>query len=726
MFASISLQTKLLIGFLSTTLFALLVISGINFYSAREQLRSATIERLTAIRESKKTEIEQTFRDVSFQCLTFSESTMSLNAIHTFKTSFYAMDVSDAEFEQCKKELTTFYEQVFLPKINETATTKKTLGEFFPNDRKTIIFQTRYIARNPNSLESKREFNGIKDGTDYDNTHILYHSIYSKYVTRFGYSDIYFIDPDTGYVLFTIGKAIDFATNLLTGPLKDTPLAETFLECQKTSDENFIKITDFAFYDPLYGTPISFIGTPMFSEGKKVGVLIFQMPIKIINSIMTYDKRWTDVGLGNTGEVYLRGSDKLMRSMSRFFIEDRTAYINKLQELHVDHDTIDKIKIYNTTILLQQVGQALEKIVDGKQSSTVIDKDYLNNKSLLSYAPVIIPGLQWNIIAKITTDEAFAPIRTLAIRTIFSSLLVILLVFIFSFILVRISIAPLILLAKEVSPYINNVSKSLKNVTVVQSPTVGIITQAYNNLITYTIRLQDTIDTITKKIDYIYTQMSTHTNVKVFDRLTASSQALFDTTQTIHASYTSLDLISKQTDAAIQTIIDTTKQLDEDEEHVHKNFNTIYMETHRALNVYTELNTALFHTQQLLVSLHDSQHAGNLIKQLENSLHENKKIAASISDILLKVEQAITATNQNLPARLEKHKELRNATDKIHYAQTERISLQEAINNAINESQDIMQAITTGIEKGIQQMQDIQAIIDTLPIKSIHNTKDTR
>lgn len=38
---------------------------------------------------------------------------------------------------------------------------------------------------------------------------------------------------------------------------------------------------------------------------------------------MTFDKRWAEAGLGETGETILAGPDFLMRSDSRLFIEDR-------------------------------------------------------------------------------------------------------------------------------------------------------------------------------------------------------------------------------------------------------------------------------------------------------------------------------------------------------------------------------------------------------------------
>ena len=54
-----------------------------------------------------------------------------------------------------------------------------------------------------------------------------------------------------------------------------------------------------------------FIASPIYDGYRKVGVLIFQMPLAAITEIMG-----ERAGLGNTGETYMVGPDMLMRSDS--------------------------------------------------------------------------------------------------------------------------------------------------------------------------------------------------------------------------------------------------------------------------------------------------------------------------------------------------------------------------------------------------------------------------
>src|SRR5277367_6244460 len=49
----------------------------------------------------------------------------------------------------------------------------------------------------------------------------------ANFVDSFGYSNAYLFDAD-GTVLFRLKADLDLGTNLLTGPLKDSELAEVF------------------------------------------------------------------------------------------------------------------------------------------------------------------------------------------------------------------------------------------------------------------------------------------------------------------------------------------------------------------------------------------------------------------------------------------------------------------------------------------------------------------
>lgn len=113
---------------------------------------------------------------------------------------------------------------------------------------------------------------------------------------------------------------MDFSTSLSDGPYASTNFGRAFQEANRTLSQDGVVLVDYAQYTPSYEAPASFIASPIFDGGKKIGVAMFQMPIDRLNEIMG-----ERAGLGKTGETYLVGQDGLMRSDSYLDPENHTV-----------------------------------------------------------------------------------------------------------------------------------------------------------------------------------------------------------------------------------------------------------------------------------------------------------------------------------------------------------------------------------------------------------------
>jgi serine phosphatase RsbU (regulator of sigma subunit) len=152
---------------------------------------------------------------------------------------------------------------------------------------------------------------------------------------------------------------------------------------------------------------------PIFEGNKIVGVLAFQMPINKINSIMTSNRQWSNVGLGKTGETYIIGEDYKLRNQSRFLIEDSLNYFKMLNEIGTDKITIATIKNFNSTIGLQEVKTEGTKDALAGNTNTNFFKDYRGVAVLSSYKPLKILGMNWAIMSEIDEEEAFSHVLKL-------------------------------------------------------------------------------------------------------------------------------------------------------------------------------------------------------------------------------------------------------------------------------------------------------------------------
>jgi signal transduction histidine kinase/DNA-binding response OmpR family regulator len=109
----------------------------------------------------------------------------------------------------------------------------------------------------------------------------------------FGYDNFIIASP-SGDVLVALNHTIDFGTNLLTGPLKNSELANVFDRARTLLQT---EISDFE-VSPGMTEPAAFVAAPLLQRGAVVGVIIFQLSNREIYNIFSDYQ-----GLGDTGEM---------------------------------------------------------------------------------------------------------------------------------------------------------------------------------------------------------------------------------------------------------------------------------------------------------------------------------------------------------------------------------------------------------------------------------------
>jgi PAS domain S-box-containing protein len=234
------------------------------------------------------------------------------------------------------------------------------------------IFSVRRLGYlgNPDLVQSNK-------GDPYDVVHARYFNFFKNIIAAKGYDDIYLIAPN-GDVVYNYDKGNDFATNLVTGPYRNTVLADLFRDLQNSTESDTVKISDFVIYGPSGGAPAIFAGAPIIKDGKNTGVLIYQLPVDQVSGVLR-----DLTGMGETGETYLVGADKLMRSNSRF------------QE--------------DSTILKQEVNTVAVQNALADRSGVAEMDGYRGVTTLSAYQPLKIGNLKWALIAEVDPNEFFAP-----------------------------------------------------------------------------------------------------------------------------------------------------------------------------------------------------------------------------------------------------------------------------------------------------------------------------
>jgi len=248
------------------------------------------------------------------------------------------------------------------------------------NNAQVLLQQSYLASEDTDASTSHAEILATPYGQA--NSHAMPNFRYT--LKTYGWADILLIDPQ-GNVVFSVLKRADFATNLLTGPWKDTGLARAVTPLLRNAVPEARGFADYERYAPHNNTPASFLAIPVFDPDKHqfLGVVAVQLPNDQFNMV-THNL----TGMGESGEVFVVGKNGWMLSDSRFSKES-TAF-NKQIDTEVSH-----------------------RVLAGK-SGLWTAPDYRGIEITAAFKPLNpFPGAlgdqpRWGVIAKINQAEILA------------------------------------------------------------------------------------------------------------------------------------------------------------------------------------------------------------------------------------------------------------------------------------------------------------------------------
>jgi methyl-accepting chemotaxis protein len=220
---SLKIGSKLLIAFLLVGLIPLATIGASSLITAKEALNQAAIEKLAAIGETRR------------------------NQVQTYATQV----LTDAETMALSMDAFILYEQF------DMYDNLSTVEENGPYDINNAEYKS-ICEENGKNLSRL-----YKEGT---------------------YADVYFLGVPWGHVKYSAAKGPDLGSNLNSGPYKDSGLGKVWRQVIETKAGAFI---DFAPYEAADMAPSAFVGQPIPDEdGELLGVLAFRITAERINAIM--------------------------------------------------------------------------------------------------------------------------------------------------------------------------------------------------------------------------------------------------------------------------------------------------------------------------------------------------------------------------------------------------------------------------------------------------------
>ena len=253
----------------------------------------------------------------------------------------------------------------------------------------------------------------------YMDIHERYFPFFKNLISYYGFYDLFLLDLFYGNTIFTVRKEADFGIRISEF---SSPLQEVWITAVR---EKRITLSDTRPYPPSDNIPAQFMAAPLLENDEVRGVIAVQLSLASIDEIMKERS-----GMWQTGETYLVGQDKKMRSDS---------YLDSL-----NHSVLAS---FRGTVRENGIDtKASQEALWGKEGKEIIT-DYRSKRVLSAFTPINIKGLRWALIAEVDEGEINKQI-TAALNMKIA-------------VLTGLSILLLILLALTISVFINNGIKNI-------------------------------------------------------------------------------------------------------------------------------------------------------------------------------------------------------------------------------------------------------------------------
>lgn len=562
----------------------------ISITKSSSAIRESEFKKLTSIEVAKHGEIQNYFDYLGGLLTSLAAQEGTKEAFSMLNDGFAQLHNDlDIDKSTLNRALKTNFEQEYLNKVNydvPASAQRRDTQNYIPQNIDAMIAQYIFIVDNQAQVGEKNKlfFNPQYD-SKYMQAHKLYHSSFDSFLNSFSLYDIFLVNLD-GDVIYTDFKEKDFATNLQHGVYANTGLANVYKKALNM-EEGKIAFEDFAPYEPSYNSAASFIATPIFSNGKKVGVLVFQMPVDVINSIMRFDDQFEKAGLGKSGECYLVGSDYLMKSNSRFQADINDAIVKKL----------------GTTIGTWKVKTDSTKAVfeNNKAMGKWIVEDYRGVRVLSVYEELKIFDNQakWVILAEIDEDEAFQSAYDL--RN--SMFLVSLMIFLISvagllFIINKIVLNPVEILNVRVKDLSEGDGDLTQTVDIKAEDEIGIVARNINKFISKLAEVVNNIKHSTNESVSLARQTD-EASVTIRSNLEKQTKAI-DTIKNLTAEVEDdLGVAEENLISTVEDVLKTQKTLDDMTATLHAVINKIDQEAQHELDIANKITTLAEQSNQI-------------------------------------------------------------------------------------------------------------------------------
>jgi len=423
--ATWGIRWKIRIAMLAGTLFmVILLAAGVYLVQRKVSLREA-YDKVTLLHAEKARQTEGYFNNLTETVTAFATDRQMAEVFNQFKDSFLNIEnesftTTGAEsIDKMNSLLEAFYTTEIIPVLEMRSQRSVSLPALLPGDIKQRILQYLYLAGNDKPMGSKQSVISAADGSSYSSLHRQYHTVFAAYARKAGIADILLVDYKSGYVVYSLKKNLDYATNLYEGPYKNSTLGTAFKTAIGLPAQD-AAFTDESRYAPALLKPVFFVSAPIYNGNELTGAVIFQVEPAALDALLSVNNDELH-GASSLKSLFL-GEDLHLRNNDPEYLSGPKKYLRALKRNN--NETAMSAQLLSTTAMIQEADpRVFTDALNGIEKSAAY-VTATGQKVLCTFGPLQINGLNWILVSQIDKSEALLPARRMAWILALSALLI--------------------------------------------------------------------------------------------------------------------------------------------------------------------------------------------------------------------------------------------------------------------------------------------------------------
>ena len=397
-----SLRRRLTRRLVGLGLVSVILLAIVNLVAVYTLLQDGTRDQLSTLRELRADTVEQTI-DSALGRVSVMGTDPGVAVALTELADAYRLIDDDIDDDQ-RTRLTESYASV-TDRYDAVEAPRPSTDELVPDSAAGRYVQYHYVADNDD--EPRAALDDAGDGSAYSEAHATHHPFLRDLAASIGggSGDLLLVDIDTLDVVYSVSKRIDLGTDVLDGPFADTGLGVVLDKLTGTAVEAST-MSDTSFYLPDSSAPVVHIATTVRSNAEVVGVIVIVVTTELLTDIVTSGQNWELLGLGDTGDAYLVGADRTLRTIPRSWFSDPDEYLDRYLDVGGDERAAELMQFTGSPVLLQTVDNpAVDAALEG-EAFIGGTSNYLDRGTLTAAAPVRVDDLGWVVITEQQVSES--------------------------------------------------------------------------------------------------------------------------------------------------------------------------------------------------------------------------------------------------------------------------------------------------------------------------------